>query len=530
MRVLVSDNLSPAGLKILRDAGMEVDARAKTTSEELLREIPNVEGLIIRSATKVTDKVLAAGERLKVIGRAGSGLDNVDLEAATRRGVVVMNTPGGNTVTTAEHTIAMLLALVRQIPQATASIKTGKWEKSKWVGVELYSKTLGIIGLGQIGTHVAKLAQGLLMNVIAYDPYLSDERARAMGVQSLPLEEVLARADFLSLHTPLTPETRNLIDAETIKKMKRGIRIINCARGGIVNEQDLHRAMVEGHVAGAAFDVFDQEPVDPNHPLLKLDSFICTPHLGAATTEAQENVAIAVAEQVVDYLVRGVIRNAANLPSVPADLLPKMAPYLGLAEKLGAFAAQWHEGGLERVTVEYCGEAAGLSTPPLTIAVLRGLLNPILENSVNYVNAPVVAKERGIEVREVKSSEVGEYQSLIILRVESARGKTPRSTVVAGTLTTRRDPRIVAMDGMDLEVIPEGYMLALENDDQPGVIGMLGTLLGQNRINIARLQLGRERPGGRAISVFSIDGEAPAALLDKIRTLPNIRSVKQIRL
>jgi len=503
-----------------------VEVRTKLTPEELIREMGGYEGLVIRSGTQVTSAVIEAAGRLKVIGRAGSGLDNVDLDAATRRGIVVMNTPGGNTVTTAEHTMALLLSLARAIPQATASVKAGRWEKQKFMGVELYNKNLGVIGLGQIGGYVAKLAQGFMMNVIAFDPYLSEDRAKKMGIEQVTLEDLFRRSDFISIHTPLTPETKNLINAQSIAKMKDGVRIVNCARGGIVNEADLYQALVAKKVAGAAFDVFEKEPADSQNPLLTLDNFICSPHLGAATTEAQENVALAIAEQIVDYLVHGVIRNAVNLPSIPADILPAVRPYLILAEKLGAFAAQVLEGGLEKVAIEYRGDVANLATTPITVAALRGLLNPILEDSVNYVNAPVIAKERGIEIKETRSTDAGDFTSLIILELQAGKGVVR----VGGTLYRRKDPRIVDLNGFPLEVVPEGHMLVLSNLDQPGVIGSLGNFLGRHQINIASMQLGREKPGGKAISVIGIDASVTPDLLQEIKKLPHILSAKQIKL
>jgi len=526
LKVLVSDKLSEKGIEILKSGGLDVQVKTGMTPEELIKEVESYEGLIIRSGTKVTEKVIQAAKRLKVLGRAGSGLDNVDLIAATKRGVVVMNTPGGNNVTTAEHTITLLLAMARKVPQATASIKEGKWEKNKFSGVELYNKTIGIIGLGQIGAYVAKLAQGLMMHVIGNDPFLSQENAAKLGVELVSLSELYQRSDFITVHVPMTPDTKNLICSETLAQMKDGVRIINCARGGIVNEQDLYDALVNKKVAGAALDVFEKEPVDPKHPLLGLDNVIFTPHLGASTTEAQENVALAVAEQVVDYLQKGLIRNAVNIPSVSAELLPVIQPFLTLSEKMGSFLAQIYEGGLEGITIEYKGEVAHLALAPMGVAVLKGLLNPILEEPINEVNAPVVAKERGIEVKEIKSSDAGNFSSLIVLKVKSGG----HVTSLAGTLSGKKEPRIVNINGLELEVVPEGHMLLLTNDDKPGVIGSLGTLLGDNELNVASMQLGRERPGGKAISVVGIDSLASRDLLDKIKKLPHILSVKQIQL
>jgi D-3-phosphoglycerate dehydrogenase len=525
MKVLVSDNLSPKGIEILKKAGLQVDVKTGMSPEELKSVISEYHGIVIRSATKMTADVIEAAENLKVIGRAGSGLDNVDKVAASKKGIVVMNTPGGNTITTAEHTIALMLSLARLIPQATASMKQGKWEKKKFMGVELFNKTLGIIGIGNIGGQVAKKAQGLQMNVIAYDPFLSDEKAKAMGIEKVELEELFKRSDFITIHTPLTAETRGLINAETIKLMKDGVRIINCARGGIVNEKDLYEAIKSGKVAGAALDVFEKEPPE-DYSLLELDNVICTPHLGAATAEAQENVAVAVAEQIVDYLVHGTIRNAVNFPSIPQDQLQKLQPYITLAEKLGSFAAQVFEGGITEVTIEYRGDATELNTAPVTIAALKGLLTPILEETVNFVNAPYIAKERGIEVKETKSSDAGDYQSMLSLRVKTK----DTEHYFAGTLFSRKDPRIIMVDNFQVEIIPEGTMLFMFNNDKPGVIGNIGSLLGSHNINIARMHFGRESAGGRAISVVSIDTPVTAEQLNEIKKLPNILSVKQVYL
>jgi D-3-phosphoglycerate dehydrogenase len=522
MKILVSDSLSKQGVELLQKAGFTVDVKTKLSKDELLQEIKQYDGLIVRSATKVTAEVIGVADRLKVVGRAGSGLDNVDTQAATRRGIVVMNTPGGNTVTTAEHTMAMIFAMTRRIPQATASMKAGKWEKEKFMGVELYNKTLGIIGIGQIGGYLVKLAQGLSMNVIAYDPYLAEERARKMGVESVELGELFRRADIISVHTPLTAETKSMINATTIGQMKPGVMIVNCARGGIVNEADLCEALKTKRVAAAAFDVFEEEPVKPGHPLLSLDNFICTPHIGASTTEAQENVAVGIAEQIVDYFNKGIARGAVNIPSVPPELLPRLQPYLMLAEKIGLLQAQLYEGGLERVTVEYNGEVASLSVAPLTIAVLKGLLTPILEHAVNYVNAPVLAKERGIEVKEVKSSDAGDFTSVIRVRVEAGK----KSHRLAGTLFHRKDPRIIEIDNFQVEVTPEGHMILILNVDRPGVIGAVGQILGEHNINIARMQCSREERGGNALLIIGLDAPLPEDVLDTIKRGKNILSVK----
>ncbi|HAR45490.1 MAG: phosphoglycerate dehydrogenase [Nitrospirae bacterium GWC2_57_13] len=525
MKVLISDNLSPSGVEILKKAGLEVDARSKTSVEEIEKIIGDYDALIIRSATKVTAALLEKATKLKVVGRAGSGLDNVDIPAATKKGVAVMNTPGGNTVTTAEHTIGMLFACARMIPQAYASLREGKWEKKKYEGVELFDKTMGIIGLGAIGGVVAVRCVAMGMKVLAYDPFISPEKAKSMNIELADLPTIYRNADFITLHTPKTKETANLINKDTIGQMKDGVRIINCARGGIVNEQDLYEALKSGKVGGAAFDVFDKEPPE-NHPLLTLENFIATPHLGASTREAQENVAVAVAEQVVDYLVAGTVRNAVNVPSVPADQLPALSPYINLAERMGLFEAQLYEGGLTEVSLEYSGDVAELKLEPITLAALKGLLTPILKENVNYVNAPLIAKDRGIEVKVGTTSGSSEYTSLITLKVK-ANGK---QALVAGTLNSKKEPRIVQVDNFPMETVPDGYMLVLMNNDKPGVIGGIGTILGQNGINIARMQFGREKQGGLAVSVVSIDSPVSDDLMEKIKKLPNVLSVKLIKI
>lgn len=526
MKVLISDDLSKQGIEILKRSGLDVDVRTGMKPEELKEVIKDYDGLIIRSATKVTAEIIEVATRLKVIGRAGSGLDNVDKIAATKKGIVVMNTPGGNTITTAEHTIALLFAVARQIPQAVQSMKQGRWEKKKFMGVELYQKTIGVLGIGNIGSQVARRCLSLGMNVLAYDPFLSDEKALELGVKKVDLQELLRTSDFITIHTPLTPETKNLINRDTIAKMKDGVRIINCARGGIVNEKDLHEALESGKVAGAALDVFEEEPCPPDHPLVKHPNVVCTPHLGAATFEAQENVAIAIAEQVVDYLVQGVIRNAVNFPSIPPDQVAVLQPYIDLAERIGLFASALFEGGITEVTLEYRGEAATINTAPVTISAIKGLLTPLLQETVNFVNAPIIAKERGIDVKETKAKEAGDYSTLLSLKVKSPQ----KELVVSGTLFSKKSPRIVYVDKFPVEIVPEGIMLLMYNHDRPGVIGNIGTLLGKNNINIGRMHFGRERQGGLAISVVNIDSEVSDEIFEEIKRLPNIISVKAIRL
>lgn len=523
MKVLVSDNISSKGVEILRNAGLVVDVKTGLKPDELKSIIGDYQALVVRSATKATQDIIEAAKNLKVIGRAGSGLDNVDKAAASKRGIVVMNTPGGNTITTAEHTIAMMFAVARKIPHASASMAKGAWEKKKFMGAELFNKTLGIIGLGNIGGEVARRAQCLGMQVIAFDPFLSEEKANEMGIGKIEVSELIKRADFITIHTPLTNETRNLIRAETIKTMKDGVYIINCARGGIINEKDLYDALESGKVAGAALDVFEQEP-PVNNPLVGHDRVVCTPHLGASTQEAQENVAIAVAEQIADYLVHGTIRNAVNFPSIPADQVSALQPYIALADRLGSFASQLFDDEMTGVMIEYKGEVAGLNISTLTLAAIKGLLSPILLETVNFVNASFIAKERGIEVNETKSSDAGDYNSMITMKIKSPK----RELAVSGTLFSRKDPRMVKIDRYTVEIVPEGTMLVMHNNDKPGVIGNIGAIMGSNNINIARMHFGRESAGGNAISVVNVDSAISDELLEKIRHLPNIIDVKVI--
>lgn len=525
MKVLVSDNISEKGVKILEKAGLEVDVKTGRTPEELKKDIGKYDALIVRSATKATADIISAAKKLKVIGRAGSGLDNVDKIAATKQGIVVMNTPGGNTITTAEHTVALLLSMARKIPQATASMKQGKWEKKKFMGVELYNKTLGIIGLGNIGSHVAKMAQGMGMKVITYDPYLSEEKAKTLGVEVVNLNELFKEADFITNHIPLTNETRGLISEKSIAKMKKGVMIINAARGGVVDEKALYDALKSGKVAAAALDVFEKEP-PAESPLLELDNFICTPHLGASTEDAQENVAIAVSNQIVDYLVYGTIRNAVNFPSVSADVLPVLQPYINLGERLGGFIAQNFEGSMEEIIIEYKGSIKELDLRPITIGVLKGILAPILEETVNYINAPLIAKERGIEVKEITTDDAGNYHSMMVVTVRSGK----KESTVSGVLHGKKEPRIISVDNFAVEIIPEGELLVLSNNDKPGVIGNIGTLLGKSDINIARMHFGRAARGGKAISVVTVDAPVSKDILAKIKKLPNVLSLNHIHL
>jgi len=523
-KVLISDALSPAAVQIFKDRGIEVDFQPNLgkDKDKLAELIGNFDGLAIRSATKVSPKMLEKAKNLKVIGRAGIGVDNVDIPAATAKGIIVMNTPFGNSITTAEHAITLMLALAREIPQADASTQAGKWEKNRFMGVEITAKTLGIIGCGNIGSIVADRALGLRMKVIAFDPFLSPERARDIGVEKVELEELFKRADFITLHTPLTEKTKDIIDAAALATMKKGVRIVNCARGGLVDEQALVDALNSKHVAGAAFDVFVEEPATKN-VLFGHANVICTPHLGAATSEAQENVALQVAEQMSDYLLRGAISNAVNFPSISAEEAPKLKPFIALAEKLGSFAGQLTETGISKVQISYEGEVAHMNCKALTSAAVAGLLRPMLQD-VNVVSAPLVAKERGIMVEETTREMAGDYESLITVTVVTQT----QTRSVSGTVFADGRPRIVNIKGirMDAEFGPS--MIYITNLDKPGFIGRFSSTLGEAGINIATFHVGREAPGGSAVALIEIDGELPADVLAKVRALPQVQSARPL--
>jgi D-3-phosphoglycerate dehydrogenase len=516
-KVLIADGLSPSAMEVFRERGIEAEARPGLPPAELAAVIGDYDGLAVRSATKVTRALLEAAPRLKVVGRAGIGVDNIDVAAATQRGVVVMNAPHGNAVTTAEHAIAMMLALARNIPQASASTHAGRWEKERFVGVELAGKTLGVIGCGNIGSIVVDRAHGLKMRVIAFDPFLSEDRALDLGVERVELDALLARADFVTLHTPLTDGTRHMIDGAALAKMKRGARLINCARGELVVEADLKAAIESGHLAGAALDVFGQEPARSN-PLFGLDRVVATPHLGASTGEAQEKVAVQIAEQIADFLLSGAVANAVNMPSVTAEEAPRLKPYIALAQQLGSLAGQLTRSGLRSVTVEYEGLAAGLNTRPITAAALAGLLSPMLDH-VNMVNASVLARERDIDITEVKHDRPTDYQTLIRLDVETDRQRRG----VAGTLFGGDKPRLVEIKGIPVEAELGRHMLYVTNEDRPGLIGRLGTMLGDAGVNIATFHLGRSAPGGEAIALVEVDQAIPESLLAELRRIPNVR-------
>ncbi len=524
-RVLISDALSPAAVQIFKDRGVEVDFQPNLgkDKDKLAALIGEFDGLAVRSATKVTPKILEQGARLKVIGRAGIGVDNVDIPAATAKGIIVMNTPFGNSITTAEHAITLMLALARQIPQADASTQAGKWEKNRFMGVEITGKTLGVIGCGNIGSIVADRAVGLRMKVIAYDPFLSAERAVEIGVEKVDLPDLIRRADFITLHTPLTEKTKNILGAEAIAAARKGVRIINCARGGLVDEAALRIALDSGQVAGAAFDVFTEEPATQN-PLFGHPNVVCTPHLGAATTEAQENVALQIAEQMSDYLLRGAITNAVNFPSITAEEAPRLKPFVTLAEKLGSFAGQLTETGIRKVQLSYDGEVARMNTRALSSAAIAGLLRPMLQD-INVVSAPGVAKDRGIVVEETTREGDCDYESLITVTVVTEK----QSRSVAGTVFADGRPRIVNIKGirMDAEFGPS--MLYITNLDKPGFIGHFSSTLGDAGINIATFHVGREAPGANAIALIEVDGEVPPEVLRKVQALPQVQQAKQLR-
>ena len=521
-KVLISDKMDPNAARIFEERGCEVDVITGETPDELEARIGEYDGLAIRSSTKVTPEILDAADNLKVIGRAGIGVDNVDIPHASGKGVVVMNTPFGNSITTAEHAIAMIMALARQIPQANERTQKGEWPKSDFMGVEVTGKTLGLIGAGNIGSIVAARAQGLRMKVIAFDPFLTPDRAIEIGVEKVDLDDLLARADFITLHTPLTDETRNILSAENLAKTKEGVRIVNCARGGLIDEAALAEMLDSGQVAGAALDVFETEPAKDS-PLFGKSGFICTPHLGASTTEAQVNVALQVAEQMADYLVNGGVTNALNMPSLSAEEAPKLKPYMALAERLGSLVGQLAHGNLPKISVELEGDAAELNPKPITAAVLSGLMKRYSQ-SVNMVNAPYLAKERGIEVREIRNTREGAYSTLV--RVTVATDTGDRS--VAGTLFGSAAPRLVEIFGIGIEAELDGDMLYIVNDDAPGFIGRIGTLLGEHGINIGTFNLGRREAGGEAVLLLSVDAPITPELVDQACAVEGVRVVKPL--
>ncbi len=525
-KVLVMDGVSEKGLKpLLDEPDIEVVMGSKMTEDELVQVIGEYDGMIVRSATKVTARVLENAPKLKVVGRAGVGVDNIDLEAATRQGVLVVNAPDGNTIAATEHTIAMMLALARNIPQAVARLKQGVWDKKAFLGVELREKTLGIIGLGRIGSSVARRAQAMEMDIVAYDPYITEEKAVSLGVKLVSLEELLKEADFITIHMPKTKETYHMLDEKAFAMMKDGVRVINCARGGIIDEDALYKYMTSGKVAGAALDVFEKEP-NTESPLLKLDNFIATPHLGASTAEAQLNVAHDVAEEIIDALRGKVVRNTVNIPSIKPEVMALVKPYLKLAEKLGKFLSQVIEGRVTRLEVVCSGDLARGEVTPITTALVKGFLDPVLQSSVNYINATLLAKNRGINVSQTVNGRADGYASLITVRAVSDRGEK----TLAGTLFGDYEPRIVAIDGYRIDVLPEGHMLYVPHMDRPRIIGPVGTLIGEHDINIAGMQVGRKEIGGKAVMMLSVDAPVPGETLQKITQIEGVLDVKLISL
>ena len=522
-KVLISDKMDPQAAQIFRDRGVEVDEITGKTPEELKQIIGDYDGLAIRSSTNVTKDILDAATNLKVIGRAGIGVDNVDIPYASSKGVVVMNTPFGNSITTAEHAIALMFAVARQLPEADASTQAGKWEKNRFMGVELTGKTLGLIGAGNIGSIVASRALGLRMKVVAFDPFLTPERAVEMGVEKADLDTLLAKADFITLHTPLTEQTRNILSRENLAKTKKGVRIVNCARGGLIDEAALKEALENGHVAGAALDVFAVEPAKEN-PLFGVPNLICTPHLGASTKEAQVNVALQVAEQLSDYLMTGGVTNALNMPSLSAEEAPKLKPYMALAEKLGSLVGQLAQDDLDNIAIEVEGAAAELNIKPITGAVLAGFMRRY-SDTVNMVNAPYLAKERGLDVRETRHAHEGAYQTLVRVTVNTREG----ARSVAGTLFGNANPRLVEIFGISLEAELEGDMLYIVNEDAPGFIGRVGSALGEAGLNIGTFHLGRRNAGGEAILLLTIDSAIPQSVLDIIGQLPGVKRAKALK-
>ena len=523
--VLVSDPLSEEGVSQLRSAGFTVDVITGLSEDALSEKISHYDALIIRSQTKVTARVIQAANGLKIIARAGVGVDNVDLEAATKKGIIVVNSPEGNTEAAAELTVTMMLALCRQIPAANASLKAGKWERSKFTGVELLGKTLGVIGLGKIGSRVATVALALGMKIVAYDPFVSEDAAKKQGFELASLDDVIAQADVITLHIPKTRDTANLINADRLRKMKKGVRIVNCARGGVIDEKALFDAIQSGHVAGAALDVFDKEPPGEN-PLLTLPQVVATPHLGAATVEAQVNVATDVVEQVIDVLKGGSARAAVNIPSMKPEILQAVKPYMGIAERLGRFIGQVVDGALTSIDVTYQGEIAEANVAPLTVAVLKGLFEPILQETVNFVNAPVVARERGVKVTESKSGEVQDFANLITVSATTEKGKHS----VAGTLFGAFGERMVMMDGFKTDVVPRGYLLVMSHTDKPGMIGKMGMILGNKNINIAGMDVGRQSVGGKAVMILNVDSPVPDDVLRDITKIDGIQWTKLVSL
>lgn len=525
-KVLLLDGIDPAGVELMQKTGsITAVVHDKISREQLMEKIVDVDGVIVRSASTIDREVIERAKQLKVVGRAGVGVDNVDIDAATEHGVLVMNSPGGSTTTTAEHAIAMMFAMARSIPQAYRALKDGRWEKSKFKGVELTGKTLGVVGLGRIGSEVARKCQAMGMNVIAYDPFISPDAALTSGLVMVELAQIFDQADFISVHSPLTDQTRNLINKDTIAKMKAGVRLINCARGGIVNEQDLYEALKSGHVGGAAFDVFETEP-NTNSPLLELDNFVATPHLGASTVEAQRKVSEDICRQVSDFLVRNVIYGALNFPQLDSGQVERYQHFIDLATRVATFISQICDGRIQSVSIRYSGEVAEMNLNYLTSVILRRLLVPVLREGVNLINASHVAQLRGIRVLETRVPAPENFTNLISIELQTDE----MSHRVSGTVFTDRQPRIVNVDGYAVEVVPRGHMIFLTNNDKPGVIGRMGTVLGQSAVNIAGMYLGRERQGGQALALILVDSPVRSEVMDLVRGIENVTSARLIRI
>src|SRR5439155_11753648 len=524
-KVLLLDGIDPAGIDIIGATNViEPIVHDKISRDQLLDIIGDVDGLIVRSSTAVDRELIQKAKRLKVIGRAGVGVDNVDVNAATEHGVLVMNSPGGSTTTTAEHTIAMLFALARNIPQACRTLKNHQWEKSKFKGIELAGKTLGVIGLGRIGSEVARKCQAMGMNVVAFDPYINPDAHLSSGLKLVDLQNIFQSADFITVHVPLSENTKNLINKNTIAGMKDGVRILNCARGGIVNESDLYDALKNGKVAGAAFDVFEVEP-NTETPLLDLDNFIATPHLGASTVEAQRKVSEDICRQVSDYLLKNTVDGALNFPRLEAGKVERYQHFVDLATSLAAFIAQICAGRMQTVSIRYSGEVCDMNLNYLTSIIVRSLLAPVLREGINLINAMHVANLRGIKVEETRVPAPENFTNLIIIELKT----DVESHRVSGTVFTDKLPRIVNVDGYPLEVVPRGNMIFFTNNDKPGVIGGMGSVLGKGNVNIAGMHLGRERQGGRALALLLVDEPVPSELIEQVRRLENILSAKVVR-
>lgn len=526
MKVLASDKIAEVGLKMLKEAGIEAEMITGLPEDELIKIIPQYDALVVRSGTKVTPKIIEAGKNLKIIGRAGVGVDNVDLPTATKNGVIVVNSPEGNTVAAAEHTWAMVLTMARQIPQAYMKLKGGKWDRKSFKGVEVLNKTLGVVGLGKIGRRVAFYAQGMGMNVIAFDPFVTEDYAKSLGIELKKLEDIIKESDFITFHIPKTKETLNMINKKTIGQMKKGVRMVNVARGGIINEADLAEALKSGQVAAAALDVFEKEPLPADSPLLSLENCIVTPHLGASTVEAQVNVAVDVVEQIIEVLKGGAARSAVNIPSMKPEVVAPVQPYMLIAEKIGKFASQIVEGPVSKVSVEYSGEIAEQNVSPLTVAVLKGLLTPMLDVAINFVNAPHIAKERGIEVVESKRKESKDFANLVSVKIKSSTGERE----VGGTVFAGAGDRLVIIDGFRVDAVPEDYMLILSNIDKPGMIGKVGTFLGEHKINIASMDVGRMKEGQKAVMVLNVDSAVSDKVLKEISKLEGISNATLVKL